>query len=457
MEEKTTVGRPWGGVRGALKWAAVAAACAVASASAGAATLLTVAGQPAVADLQCPQYVQPSSKPKQPSSPAPDPITRSAVAGILALPDAVPQHMALGRKAAAGPARIGFWGDSHLAAAFFTEEMVLAMGWQAGQVKPSFLPPTMGRPGVRLPIRKHCKSPDWRFVSALASQKAGRPTGPGLLHLQSSQAGAELMVDFRHGGSGPALQNLNLHVQAVAAGGLRLALRVDQGPEQELRLPEGETELQLQASRAFSQLQLRVLEGELNLEGFAPDYVAAAGLVLDVFGIPGAVARSWNAVDASHMQRRLGAAPYDVVMLEYGTNEGNDSHFRAAAYRSSMRGTVAALRASFPQAQCVLLAPTDRGRLPQRGQAASTGTAQWLHYSRVHAEIAGIQQEVAQENGCAFWDWQAAMGGAGGAYKWFFNNPQWMARDLIHLTPAGYRESARRFVRDMGLREWQRP
>jgi lysophospholipase L1-like esterase len=34
----------------------------------------------------------------------------------------------------------------------------------------------------------------------------------------------------------------------------------------------------------------------------------------------------------------------------------------------------------------------------------------------------------------------------GGAYALMKRSPPWMANDLIHLTPAGYREMARRFV-----------
>jgi lysophospholipase L1-like esterase len=46
---------------------------------------------------------------------------------------------------------------------------------------------------------------------------------------------------------------------------------------------------------------------------------------------------------------------------------------------------------------------------------------------------------------------QAAMGGVGSAYTWARQNPALMAPDLIHFTPAGYRELANRFMADFGL------
>jgi lysophospholipase L1-like esterase len=46
---------------------------------------------------------------------------------------------------------------------------------------------------------------------------------------------------------------------------------------------------------------------------------------------------------------------------------------------------------------------------------------------------------------------QEAMGGAGSAYTWARKSPALMAPDLIHFTPAGYRELANRFMTDLGL------
>jgi lysophospholipase L1-like esterase len=44
------------------------------------------------------------------------------------------------------------------------------------------------------------------------------------------------------------------------------------------------------------------------------------------------------------------------------------------------------------------------------------------------------------------WDMSIVMREMGGAYALMKRAPPWMANDLIHLTPAGYREMARRFI-----------
>ena len=43
------------------------------------------------------------------------------------------------------------------------------------------------------------------------------------------------------------------------------------------------------------------------------------------------------------------------------------------------------------------------------------------------------------------------MGGVGSAYPWARKNPPLMAPDLLHFTPAGYRELANIFLADFGL------
>lgn len=408
---------------------------------------VSVSGSATVSDFNCPSWGQPHRPATQiPNTPPADPVRRSSVAHILDAPSSAAAHLPL-MHAKQPINSIGFWGDSHLAAAFFSEEMSRAMGW-IGQVRTSYLPPTMGRGGVRLPLRKHCKSPTgWRFVSAIAEQSAGLATAPGLVGLESIQDGAELWLDFRQDGNGPALTALRMDFAPVSAAGLRLQVQIDQESAQILDLPAGSREVKFIGRTAFSQLRLQVISGSVHLQGFAPEYARPGSKVLDIFGIPGAVARGWNGVQSEDMRSRLGFRPYDLVILEYGTNEGNDSSFNASRYRASLDSSITAMKHSFPTAQCLLIGPTDRGNTPQRGQSSTD----WLKYSRIHAKISGIQRDLALQHQCGYWDWQGAMGGPGAAFRWYFNSPQWMARDFIHLSVSGYKESARRMVRDMGL------
>jgi hypothetical protein len=49
------------------------------------------------------------------------------------------------------------------------------------------------------------------------------------------------------------------------------------------------------------------------------------------------------------------------------------------------------------------------------------------------------------------WDMSLVMREMGGAYALMKRSPPSMSNDLIHLTPAGYREMSRRFVTWLAL------
>lgn len=367
---------------------------------------------------------------------------------------------------------IGFWGDSHLAAAFFSDEFVKLMGLSNADVKPSFLPPTMGRGGVRLPIRSYCKSSGWRFANTYTAHGEMTKVGPALTVLENMQDDVLLWVDFRYKENLPALEQLVIVFREIGDQSVMLEVGVDDAPVQQVLLKKGESQLQISGVKAFSQLKLRVVKGDLAIEGFAPSYISPAHLRLDIFGIPGATVRSWALVDPLYLRSRLTNPEYDLVIFEYGSNEGADRNFDSENYRALLTASLRGMKTVFPNAQCVLIGPPDRGLLVRKRLHVKThkkflskdvrkgarkeglSRGDLLKYASVNARIAEIQKSLAQSNSCVFWDWQLAMGGQGGAYKWFYRNPRLMAKDLLHLTKTGYQESARLFFDDIGIGEW---
>jgi hypothetical protein len=53
------------------------------------------------------------------------------------------------------------------------------------------------------------------------------------------------------------------------------------------------------------------------------------------------------------------------------------------------------------------------------------------------AWIRAIQRRVAAEEGVAFWDWAARMGGPGAAQTWAGATPPLMRGDHVHYTTEG--------------------
>ena len=466
-----------------LLGAILSSACAAGPSQLALTTLTVQAGTGDVPDLVCRGRTPPKPRP-----PDPDPVEMpseedidSALQAVPAAPtgaDGSPRGIGAARDNA--PFRVAIWGDSHLAAGFFNEELVRQLGLDPSRARPSLLPATFGRAGVRLPLRRSCVSTHWRYEPAYFQAAAAARPGPGLVNMVASDHGAELAFDLRNASRVAELRRVRVLYESSGAT-LRIGVSVDHGPEQAVTLdaPAGPAALELASAAPMSVLHLRLLEGRWRLHGLAlvPDSTPA--LQLDVFGYPGATVASWKQADLDYFGAWFTGREYDLVMLEFGTNEGNDAHFDALAYRQLLMSSVVNLRSTFPAAACVLIGPGDRGVLVRRSskarrkngkavsikhsgagkknasRAATAGadaapSYALLRYSRVHEQIAQIQQQVAATQGCLAWSAFDAMGGAGSAYRWAREKPPLMAADLTHFTVKGYQKLGEMFARDMG-------
>ena len=360
------------------------------------------------------------------------------------------------------PLRVALWGDSHLAAGFFSQELARALGLAPEQVSAARWPATVGRAGVRLPLRQSCASGTWRYESAHADATLAERSGPGLVSMVSAEPGASVAWDLRRADGLAQRQQLQL-LYEQGESSVQLSVQVDGGEPQTVRLqgPPGPGRLLLQAQAPISTLRVTLLQGRWRWHALQSAPPEGTRLQLDVFGYPGATVAGWKSAASAYNSAWWDGQDYALVVLAFGTNEGNVQPFDASAYAQTLSAAVAAWRAQFPQAACALIGPGDRGvlvpRAPKRakGAAKAKGGARaavpdLLRFTRVHAQINALQRQVAQAQGCRFWSAQQAMGGAGSAYRWQAQQPAWMARDLIHFTVPGYQQLARLWAADMG-------
>jgi hypothetical protein len=351
--------------------------------------------------------------------------------------------------------RVGIWGDSHMAAAFWTQELLRLSQLRPDQMHSRFVPANMNRPGVRLPLRKSCLGPDWRHEPAHVAKLDAAPSGPGLVQLTSLQNGAWLAWDIRQQSRQADKKWLRLQYLQTAQT-LTLRVRVDGAAEYQVSLKgsAGPAALDLWSDAPISTVEVTVLEGPWRLQGLEWPVPESTRLQMDVFAYPGATVAGWRQVDPEKLRLWWHEPPYDWVVLAFGTNEGNATVFDAPAYTRMLQEAVASWRQVFPQTACLLVAPGDRGVLVRRsqkvGQKSNRPALDVLRYTRVHDEIGRIQKQVAQTHGCHAWSMLEAMDGAGGAYRWARHNPPLMARDLIHFTVPGYQRLAQLMAQDLG-------
>jgi hypothetical protein len=356
-----------------------------------------------------------------------------------------------------GIRRLAIWGDSHIASGVFGDELQRILGQGGIDSSNSFIPPYMVRRGVRIPARAFCVGPAWSLSMAYVS-RTEIDAGPALAEMRGSGgAGTYLWLDLRTREREPEALRLRM-LYRPQAGEAEIAVSVNGGEEGSYYLEAASAfddsapkEIYFEDGDLLSTVKIRVISGEVALQGFFVEKVTEPSLVVDVFGIPGATVNGWAVADPEHLSAAFYERRYDAVILEFGTNEAAGD-FDPVRYAAMLDRALMNMRRVFPEAACVLVGPPDRGAIirRKRGSRQVASIDQLLRYPRIHQRINEIQAEVGATFGCSAWDWQQAMGGPGSAYGWSRAAPPSMSGDLIHLTSNGYRRSAGLLARYLG-------
>ncbi len=348
---------------------------------------------------------------------------------------------ALARAATPGSlTRFAAWGASHVAGEFFTGEVRRVLQDRWGDGGHGLLMPAPPWTGYRRNDVNLCAGGTW--ATDFAARVGGRGDGllgPTGMRVEPLDANAFAWVSTTasnpHGRSASRLGVLWLR-QPGARG---LSVSVDGGAPRAVDTsgPTGPGGLEIHVPDGGHRIEIRGTDGE----GPAPAVLGVtlerdAGFVLDAMGVNGRTAASWLAWDERLLADTLAWRAPALIVLAYGTNEAADDRMTSERYRATLRMTLAKVRRVLPDAACVLVGPSDRGKELRRGDHVIWAPT---------ASIAAVQREVAPEFDCLSWDLQAVTGGQGSVYRW--RESDLAAPDLIHFTAAGYREVARRFVR----------
>lgn len=168
--------------------------------------------------------------------------------------------------------------------------------------------------------------------------------------------------------------------------------------------------------------------GEIRVFGFTSER-EQSGVVVDTLAISGtrmANQLSWNEdLWADAIKRRNP----DLYTFAFGTNESTDEDQSIEVYRSRIEQVLQRFKRAVPEASCLLIGPGDSARELEEGV--------WVVRPRL-LQIVQVQRDVAWEQGCAFWDGMAFMGGVGSMHTWATSKPRMASRDHIHLTRRGY-------------------
>jgi lysophospholipase L1-like esterase len=217
-------------------------------------------------------------------------------------------------------------------------------------------------------------------------------------------------------------------------------------------------------------------------------FSGAGGIAVSNLGVVGAELKHFARTDDQALSEEFRAYHPDLIVLEFGTNDGFVSHFSAATFESRLREQIRRVRRLSGDVPVLVIgAPDAETRradlqnneddfvpmparsdtppgvlLPDLSASAPTGqespdeaviaaiaqraedeaapsverTANWFSPPAL-AQVRAIERRVALESGAAFWDWGGSMGGPGAADRWANTTPPLTRADHVHTTTAG--------------------
>ncbi len=212
--------------------------------------------------------------------------------------------------------------------------------------------------------------------------------------------------------------NLEITADGIPAGSIPTAADTKKSDSASIPIPSG-----------TKQVKLTVTNNPVQLFGvvFSRD---DRGLTYDSIGLNGAsttvMSRAFNpATFSAALEHRHP----DLVVINYGTNESGFPAYVEKQYEGELIRAIGRVRAALPDASILIMSPMDRGER----------NSDQITTMRAIPEIVAIQQRVAHQTDCGFFNTYQAMGGNGTMGQWYNRHPPMVGADLIHPSPQGAR------------------
>ena len=316
--------------------------------------------------------------------------------------------------------RIAVYGDSNLTRDFTTSGLRRTLQGKYGDAGHGFV--ALGRPWshyLHMDVR-HGPRAGWESYAVTTHPIGDGGYGYSGIAAESTQTGATAYVGTSDAGPVGRRAGRAGVFYLKKAGYGRFSMRVDGEKVAELdtsadattaayyevAMPEGPHEVDFVAE---TPRRVRLLGAVLES--------ATPGVVVDSLGVGALNTRSQAHEDAAVNLAMLRRRPYDLVVFLTGTNDFLEMD-RVPGW---MREIVTVHRSASPRVAFLFASPPDRGQ----------------HRSNEKNILVGLQRrEIAAQNGGAFWDLWAAMGGRDSMNR-FHRNGLGNPNDYVHFTEAG--------------------
>ncbi|HRF07345.1 MAG TPA: GDSL-type esterase/lipase family protein [Xanthobacteraceae bacterium] len=352
-------------------------------------------------------------------------------------------------------------GDSHTAADFLTGELRRQLQARYGDGGAGYM--SAGRPhmGVRSSAFRINASDGWSYEALQQSVDVAKfwLSGFNAIARESGET-----ISFK---SDTAFNFDRIEIQALRQPkGGTIEIRLDGVFQSEVNLSGEAREpvvIQLLPERAATDRVREITittkgEGVVNLSSVAV-YNRQSGLSYNNVGFPGATVDIINKFDEVILENELKRLAPQIVVLAFGTNEGFNDALEIERYRQGYERVINKIRRALPETTIVLMAPPDGARAPKKDADKNDRKTPPAKAARQDGDcgewktpvnlnrVRDMQEQIAKRYKLVYWNWASIMPAECGADRWANMSPPLVAKDRVHFTMEGYRQTAAQFLK----------
>lgn len=247
-----------------------------------------------------------------------------------------------------------------------------------------------------------------------------------------SAGGAEIRLSTaQKGPAGRKVSRFEVWYAGIPKGG-KLRLKLDDAEPVELETAAESLEDRwhvIETEDGEHTLSVRAAgSGKVRAYGVAMER-SVPGVVYDEMSQIGALTRRMLNFDPEHLERQMSRRDPDLLVLMFGGNDMN-TQGTMAKYKEEFSAVIQLFRKADPTLPCLVMAPLDHGERDGGGKIATRS---------IVPKLVQAQREVAETEGCAFFNTFEAMGGPGSMGRWVRSSPALGSGDLSHLTHHGHK------------------
>lgn len=152
------------------------------------------------------------------------------------------------------------------------------------------------------------------------------------------------------------------------------------------------------------------------------------GIALDNFSLRGSAGLNIRSVPMAILRQYAQLRPYDLIVLQYGVNVATKRGVDYSSYVQGMKTVIQHLKDAFPDAGILIVGVADRDYVNDEGEILTMPGIR---------NLVRFQQQLAIDEGVAFWNMFEAMGGNESMKALVEQRPALAAFDYTHLNFRG--------------------